>query len=426
MKLQKNQILIIGAVLFLIILFVLIFAFGKRSSVPPKVKLVVWGLEPEANFKILIEAYKSIRSNVTVDYVQLDMQNYRKQLLDALSSGQGPDIFMIQNKHLLDDINKIYAAPNTQFNLNQLRNLFPQVVEDDFVYQNNIYALPLYIDTLALFYNQDYFNKAGLVNPPKNWEEFAEYSNKLKTIDINSGEITQAGAAMGEDSQNIFYAPDILKLLFKQYGVKIFDEYGRANLGLNSNGPAVLSFYTSFANNSTENYSWPRNFSNSFDEFTSGKAAMIFAYQKDINSIKNKNPFLNFRIAVTPQTKDAKINYSYADYWGLVVSKQSQNQTWAWDFIINTAANSSVMQNYIAASGRPPALKSLISQKLNDPELSVFVSQALIARSWQEINSEQINKILDDVISGVNSGRFNFENGIRYGEEQINQLLRNN
>lgn len=48
-------------------------------------------------------------------------QNYQEQLLNALSSGNGPDIFMIKNKTLIDNVNKIYPVSSTQFNLNQLR-----------------------------------------------------------------------------------------------------------------------------------------------------------------------------------------------------------------------------------------------------------------------------------------------------------------
>ena len=30
----------------------------------------------------------------------------------------------------------------------------------------------LYIDTIGLYYNKALFNNAGIVNPPKTWDEF--------------------------------------------------------------------------------------------------------------------------------------------------------------------------------------------------------------------------------------------------------------
>jgi maltose-binding protein MalE len=152
---------------------------------------------------------------------------------------------------------------------------------------------------------------------------------------------------------------------------------------------------------------------------------MIFAYQGDISKIKNKAPYLNFRIAPMPQAKDSKINYAYADYWGLTVSRQSKNPTWAWDFIINITANESLAKSYMDLTEKPPALRSLISQTLNDANLGVFSSQALIARSWQEINSAKINEILNNIIDGVVLGKFDSQYAIKFAEEQANQIIRN-
>jgi uncharacterized protein YaeQ len=83
------------------------------------------------------------------------------------------------------------------------------------------------------------------------------------------------------------------------------------------------------------------------------------------------------------------------------------------------------MQGYVDVSLNPPALKYLINQKLNDPNLSVFAYQTLIARSWQEKNMEKINQIFNNIILGVNVGKYNVRDAIKLAEEQINQILRN-
>ena len=424
MAIGQRQIIIIGGAIVFIILLVIIFSSGSQPPAPPKLTLTVWGIEPKANFEPLIQAYKSIRPNVDVKYEELNSLNYNQKILDALASGQGPDIFLIRSKDLILNVSKIYPVPQTQFTLAQLRNLFPQVVEDDFVYQNNIYALPLYIDTLALFYNQDHFSRSQIVFPPKTWDEFLEDAQKLKILDT-SGKILNAGAAFGSSEKNVNYATSILKILMKQVGIKIISEYGQFDFGGRSNGADVLNFYTSFSNTQSSNYVWPKDFPNSFDAFSSGNVAMIFAYQSDILKIKNKAPYLNFRIAPMPQAKDSKINYAYADYWGLTVSRQSKNPTWAWDFIINITINESLAKSYMDLSGKPPALRSLIAKTLSDANLGVFSSQALIARSWQEINSAKINEILNNIIDGVISGKFDTQYAIKFAEEQASQIIIN-
>lgn len=424
MNLSSRQIILIGGGVLFLIIIVLIFSFGSKPPPPPKVTLTIWGMEPKSNFSPLIDAYKAARPNVTINYVEFDENNYRQKVLDALASASGPDIFMIKSKSLLRDLYKLYPAPQTQINLVTLRSLFPQVVEDDFVYQNNIYALPLYIDSLALFYNQDYFNSKQIIGPPANWDEFVGVSSRLKVLD-SSFNIISAGAAFGFSERNVFYAPHILKLLMKQLNIPVFDKSGYANFSArDEKGAEVLSFYTSFTNPKTSNYVWPRDFENSIDAFARGKVAMIFAYHKDISKILNKNPYLNFKIAQAPQVKDSQVNYSYADYWALAVSRQSQNPTWAWDFIIYVTSNPQVAENYINTTQKPPALKSLIAKYINDPNLGVFAGQALSARSWPELDMEKTNEILNDIIEGVVFGKFSSSQGIKLAEEQINQILR--
>ena len=39
---------------------------------------------------------------------------------------------------------------------------------------DKIYALPMAMDTLALFYNQDMLNAAGIPQPPATWSDFQE------------------------------------------------------------------------------------------------------------------------------------------------------------------------------------------------------------------------------------------------------------
>lgn len=425
MHFSKRQIILIGIVLIFIIGIIVIINLGKKPSSPPNIKLTMWGFESKNNFEGLIGAYAKLRPNVNIEYKQVDKSNYSSEILNALASGNGPDIFMIRSKSLIDNVSKLYPVLDTQFNLAKLRSSFPKVVEDDFVYNGKIYALPLSIDSLALFYNQDYFNKFQIVYPPKTWDDFADYSQKLKVLDLN-GNIIQAGAALGLGEKSIIYATDILKLLLRQSGAPIFDSsefnFGSQNKNL---GEKILDFYLSFADPQKLNYTWPKNFGNSIEAFTSGKTAMIFAYQKDIKEILKRNPYLNFGIAQIPQFKDAQVNYAYADYWGLAVSKKAKEPGWAWDFIIYATTNDNLVSAYLSVTKNPPALRSQIAKYLTDPDLAVFASQALISRSWQEPQMEKFNEILNNVINDVANLKFNSSEGIRLIENQSNQLIKN-
>ena len=56
-------------------------------------------------------------------------------------------------------------------------------------FKDHIYALPLYSNSYAFFYNKRLFKEAGLNpdRPPKTWDEVLEYSSNLprKTLKEN-------------------------------------------------------------------------------------------------------------------------------------------------------------------------------------------------------------------------------------------------
>ena len=219
MKLTKSQIIIVGVVGLLVLALLLIFIGvlpGLRKEDPKasiKTNLEFWGVfDSEESYNLAVAAYRETYPGVTVNYRRFtDVAGYERTLLDALASGTGPDIFMMRNRSLPRDINKLVPVPAAKFSILALRNLFPQIVESDFVSGGAIYALPVSIDTLALYYNHDHFDQAVITSPPATWEEFEAAVPKL--VKKEKSEITRAAAAIGGSADSVENAVDILSLL---------------------------------------------------------------------------------------------------------------------------------------------------------------------------------------------------------------------
>ena len=104
MKLTKTQIILIGLVVFLVVVFigVLVF-FGRRA---PKTAgyagtLTVWGVFDRADvFEKLVEGYRKLQPGVEINYVQKDPATYEDELINALATPKGPDVFMFHNTWL--------------------------------------------------------------------------------------------------------------------------------------------------------------------------------------------------------------------------------------------------------------------------------------------------------------------------------------
>lgn len=151
---------------------------------------------------------------------------------------------------------------------------------------------------------------------------------------------------------------------------------------------------------------------------------MIFAYKKDLEAIKKTNSFLDFGIARAPQINTEEDIISYPDYIGYAVSRQSRVQAWAWDFIINTATNISAQREFLKASKNPPALRFLIGEMVNNPEMGVFARQALTARSWPQVDGEKVREIFEEVIYNSIYEGADYSIVLKQAKDEIENLLR--
>jgi multiple sugar transport system substrate-binding protein len=416
--------MLIGGVVLVIVVVVLIFLnLRPKASTGQTAKLSVWGVENSQNFNVVVTSYPY----ATVKYTQIDPANYRSQLLSALAAGTGPDVFEIGNRDLpkFKSILVPFPTSSTAFGLLQLSQYFPDVVAEDFVSGGQIYGLPLSIDTLAMVYNKDLFNTAGIATPPATWDEFDADVQKLRAVN-SSGQLAQAAAAIGGTSATVPNASDLLSLLMLQNGTQMTDSADiAATFASQSNGGLGLqafNFYLQFANPASPYYTWNDAMGNAFDSFAAGKTAIVFAYQSDLAAIKAKAPFLNYGIAPMPQARGASVAVNYPKYEGFVAAKAGQ-QIAAWNFILYLTALSGDPAAYEAATGEPPALRANIQADLQNPNLAVFAKQALTAKSWYEVDDAQIGAIFDAAIKNVLTGNENSSRALNEAQAAVSQLM---
>ncbi|MDD5340933.1 MAG: extracellular solute-binding protein [Patescibacteria group bacterium] len=423
---------------------------GLTPGKPTPITLNYWSVfNDSSNLQDLLATYQQQHPHITINYKNFTAEEYENELLNALAEDRGPDIFSIQTTWMGSYAAKILPLPASltiptevqsgtiqkqtytqmktekTLSLLDIRNLYPDVVYDNQVISDQIYGLPLSIDTLALYYNRDLLNNAGISSPPKTWDELRNDVIKLTKQDTK-GNIIQAGAAIGT-ADNVTRSTDILSLLMMQDGAPMINEAGLATFsqvpaGFNRSGsPAIeaLNFYTSFASPANQAYTWNSKMSESLQSFENGKTAFFFGYAYQIPTLKTQAPKLNFQIAPIPQIGNP---LNFANYWVSTVSKKSQHPNEAWDFILYIAANENNTKQYLSRAHLPTALRSLISSQIDDQELSPFVNQILTAKSWYKGKNEQAaEQIFKDMINQNLAGTLPTEQIINLGVGKINQ-----
>jgi multiple sugar transport system substrate-binding protein len=407
-----------------------LMGFGCRQ--PQKVQqttttsLVVWGLWQDSDIMgPIVRAFKD-QTGITVEYKKISsVATYEKELIQALAEGRGPDIFVINNTWVEAKRGILSPAPVEVINPRQLETEFVDVVGKELARDGFVYALPTSVDTLALYYNSDLFNSAGISAPPKTWQEFQQDVIKLTQVS-RLGVIGQSGAAIGTAS-NINRAPDLLQMLMMQSGLPILDtSRGERRIDIaNDTGVRALSFYTDFSNKGKQVYTWDVSQDYSIDAFAEGKTAMLFNYSYQAPTIKAKNQRLQFSVGPVPQINLTGTQVTFASYWPFAVSASSRSPQAAWQFV-HFLASKDVSETLNKAQGVPPARRDAIPDYAADPFMGVFAEQSLKAQSWARVDIVATDDIFNKMIDSVATGGAAISDALRQAQDQLQRIAGGN
>jgi multiple sugar transport system substrate-binding protein len=448
-----------------LVIVALLFASGcggptdaERAAAEP-VTITVWRVfDDDSTLRDAMAAYRELHKNVSFEYRTLRYEEYQDELLRAFAEGTGPDVFSLHNtwigqyESLILPLPKTLAIPFTEtrgtikketvttireepsMTVREMETAFVDAVADDLVrdYRPNpkqeaekrIFGIPYSVDTLALFYNKELYNAAGVTTPPATWTDFQAATEKLTTVGANDA-LLQSGAALGT-SRNVERAFDVLSLLMMQNGTPMADERGNATFSRELDdkslpGADALRFYVEFSNPLKSVYSWNAEQPSSFDAFVSGKTAMFLGYAYHLPLIRARAPKLDFGVAPVPQISEGR-TVNYANYWVETVSQATEHKDWAWDFI-QFAAGADQVDAYLKKAGKPTALRGLIGEQLVDDDLAVFAGQLLTAKSWYTGDDAAAAEgaFLDLVDAAVAGGEL--DRLIRDAQNKVNQTL---
>lgn len=362
---------VIGAVLVFIVIFGLLFAFFVlRSNSKEKVTLTYWGVWEDSNvLQPLITEYQNKHKNITIQYTKMSPQDYREKLIARTKNGKGPDIFRFHNTWVPEMREIMGTVPSTVVSTADFKKTFYPIHASDLIISDQIYGIPLYVDGLVLFYNDDLFKKAGIATAPVSWEDVLDATAKL-TVKNPSGQIVTSGIALGTAS-NIDHFSDIFGLFLLQNGGDITQ--------LTKNEAAgALESYRRFAE--ADGASWDEQLPDSIQAFSQAKVAMIIAPSWEAMAVKSMNPDLSFKTVPVPVIPGSK-SVSVASYWVEGVSRYSKHQVEAWKFLAFLTEKASQeklfeQQSKARLFGTAYARKDLGSLLSSHPYLGAVIKQA--------------------------------------------------
>ena len=392
--------------------------------------VTVWGtLDAEAVRSVIREISDEHDAFRGVNYEQFSPDNISQALIDAIIENRQPDMVLIPHTKLVENRRILFPISYELFSERRLRSDYLDGFEV-FARSNGLYAIPFVLDPLVLYWNRDMFASSGLVRPPQTWEDVTSTvvpDVVRRTLDRS---VTQSPVAFGfyENNRNAFAS---ISMLLLQAGSKMVEERnGSYTVNINQSLPGGESsplsttarFYTRFADPADPLFSWTRNKREDRQEFLGETLALYFGMGSEFSAIQRQNPNLNFDVAPVPQSADATISRTYADFYGLAILQTSSNLSGAFQ----AAQMLSDPHKTVAVARQldmAPAHRVAIAGGANSVIGSIVYDAALFARGWLNPQITQTEQIFDQMIRDIHAGRKNYSGAASDVQVRLRQIF---
>ena len=436
-KISTFQIILFVVLGFAIIIGVLVFSFQKSSSTKQTGPVTMWGTLPSDIVRQLTEKINEAKQDsINLNYVEFTAVEFEQKLIEALASGTGPDMIVINDDLLVEHENKLSTIAYEFYPQKTFKDTFVEA-GDVLLKNDGISGLPWIIDPMVMYYNRSILNTEGISLPPKYWSDFLTLVPSLVKKD-SSFNLQRAALSLGE-FRNVKYAKEIFATMIMQAGNPIItrnytpaDSFERTEfistfadrLGFSVvPAEAALSYFVQFSNPTKTAYTWNRALPNSEDMFLSGDLVFYFGLASEYQNLQKKNPNLNFDVAIMPQSQSTGAKITYADLYTIGFIKNSPNLQNAFNvgYMLTSPENVSILSSIM---NLPPVRRDLLVNKNDNAALQTFYSSALIAKTFLDPSAQDTTRIWTDMIESVISGRTNENDAILRANAELKKYLK--
>ena len=177
----------------------------------------IWGtLSQEAMSGVLFELGQANEGYRAVQYRYIRPEDFQNELVNALADNNGPDMVLIDHERLVELRSKIQPVSYESFPERDIRSQYLDGASI-FALSDGLYAYPIAVDPLVMYWNRDLLAADGLVEAPTTWE--ALVNDYVPTLIRRNADrsIERSVVAMGEYN-NIKNSFAILSTLLLQAG----------------------------------------------------------------------------------------------------------------------------------------------------------------------------------------------------------------
>jgi len=388
------------------------------TTAPEPVTLTYWHTmsDPEtAQLEKVVAAFQAANPGITVKTTRYAYDDFKPALLTAMAGDEAPDTArmdiawvsefadqdaLLQLDGAMPDFDKITA------------NTFPGPLSTNF-WKGHYYGLPQNTNTQVLLWNKADFEAAGVSEPPKTVEEFADVACQL-----SDSSQEEYGYALGG---TYFWAP---APIFYAMGGKIVDDQITTANGY-VNGPESVAAFTLLKKMYDDGCISPNLLGGGIgtsDGHATGKYAMIIDGPWMVDIYKGSYPDFQVNFAPIPTGPDSQTS-SVVGGEDVVIFASSKNQAAALKWAAFLLSEQS--QRMMAEVGVIPTLSTLAGDSSLPSYFGVFLEQLKTAQArvphpkWGDMDGA-INNAFQRMLRGEQSP----QQALDQAAEEINALLK--
>ncbi len=432
---MKRGVLILAGLSVLLVVTFVIISLVTRSDTPTEDKsLTVYLPFDEVSVYEKISA-EFITNNpgvsLTFKFIDAkDAKEYEAQVVNEIADGAGPDIWLVRSDWIAKHADKSLALEPTSGQPDPIasaKTVIEPALVDLNVYNNKLYGVPLFGDSLAIIYNLSMYNdvankasgepKTALEKFPATWDIVK--SQTAAVTQKRGNVITRSGLAIGTVETG--YAPvDVLAAMLVQNGAGILTEGNDAvafNLAQFKSGQSIfpatdaLTLFTSFARPAEANYSWNNDLGDAVAAFKAQKAGAIIGYYSLFQQLTEEVSGFDIAVAALPQLTDKSDRTDYGVTWSHIVNSQSASPTLAWQYSTYLGSQGTQDQ-YARETGKiaagPVTDSEVVEQAIIGQQSAgkVFRAQLGSVKGLSKPEWQAVDEILQDTIKNiVNAGQ---------------------
>jgi multiple sugar transport system substrate-binding protein len=325
----------------------------------------------------------------------IPFSQFNQEVTTAIAAGVAPDMMIVDNPD-----NARYAAAGVLADLTEKidawgqGNQFLPGPRNSTIYRGRAYGIPLGSNTVVLWINVGMAEAAGLdsARPPRTWKEFEMWAGRL--TDKARGIYGTALLAKRDETGTFLFLPWIIQ---NGGGIDRLDS---------PESVEALAFWRKLID---EGYA-PRSaindgFAEIYQQFTTGKAAMMISGTWNLSTIARDSPDLRWMVAALPYTKRPASSLG-GENWAVFASSRQEDGAWEFlKYVADPAYGTKLTDCMSYIPSRRDVLAKVVEIQKNDPTMQVFLTQmeSAVPRgplpNWSAV-SEIIQMAMQEALSG--------------------------